>query len=113
VAFALVASAALFACNKPSEPTQSQQPQQPAPPSPEPSAFVVTEELRAIWVAADTADGKEDHVVSKCITCKLGMNGNSSHAAKVGDYTAHLCSGGCKTAFEKNPAQAILAVKPK
>jgi len=108
---AVILCGVLGACKPRAETPKQAQP--PAPDQPRPAAFVLTDELNAILVTADAADGKEDHVVSKCITCKLGMNGNAAHAAKAGDYTAHLCSDGCKAAFERDPAKAILAVKPK
>ncbi len=56
---------------------------------------------------ADKLDGKEDHVVSKCYVCGLGMSGEEKYAAKYKDYTVHLCSEGCKEHFEKSPETVI------
>ena len=65
----------------------------------------------AALAKADAADGKADKVVSKCIGCRLGMDGDAQFATAVGDYKVHLCSTECKGAFDKDPAKAILALK--
>jgi YHS domain-containing protein len=92
-----------------------------APSETHPSAVVVdgpetptplTEEARAKLAMADAADGKEDHVISKCITCGLAMDGKPKHAVEIEGYTFHLCSSGCKTIFSKDPSAALVAIKP-
>ena len=60
---------------------------------------------------ADLLDGKADHVVGKCYVCSLGMDGSEKHAAKIGDYTAHLCSKFCKQEFEKSSEQIVLSTE--
>jgi hypothetical protein len=60
---------------------------------------------------ADLLDGKADHVVGKCYVCSLGMDGSEKHAAKIGDYTAHLCSKFCLQEFEKSSEQVILSTE--
>ena len=60
---------------------------------------------------ADAADGAVDKVVSKCVTCKLGMEGKPEFAATWGDYTVHLCSAECKETFTKDPEKELLALK--
>ena len=65
----------------------------------------------AVLVKADAADGAEDKVVSKCLTCNLGMEGSAEHVAMLGDYKLHLCSDECKAGFEAAPEKALLALK--
>ncbi len=60
---------------------------------------------------ADALDGKTDKVVSKCAGCGLSMDGDPAHAAKIGEFTLHLCSVECKADFEKDPSKAVLALK--
>jgi hypothetical protein len=60
---------------------------------------------------ADAADGTVDKVVSKCVTCMLGMEGKPEFAAAWGEYTVHLCSAECKETFTKDPEKALLALK--
>ncbi len=73
--------------------------------APQPSAAGL-----AVLVKADAADGATDKVVSKCLTCNLGMDGSSDHIAKLGDYQLHLCSAECKAGFEKAPEKELLSV---
>ena len=70
----------------------------------------VTPSMVAALVRADIADGKEDHLVGKCILCQLHMNGQEANAATIGDYTVHLCSAYCKQQFEADPSQALNAL---
>jgi hypothetical protein len=70
------------------------------------------EDLTAKLAAADKADGAEDHVVSKCTGCLLGMSGDRAHAVTFGEYTLHLCSEGCKQAVGADPAKAVAALPP-
>lgn len=65
----------------------------------------------AALAKADAVDGATDKVVSKCLTCNLGMDGSPDHVAKVGDYELHLCSAHCKDGFEADPEKALLAVQ--
>ena len=64
----------------------------------------------AILAKADAADGATDKVVSKCLTCNLGMDGDSQHVAKMGAYQLHLCSAECKGKFEAAPEKALLSL---
>ena len=102
---ALLVALSLSGCGRQetAPPVSSESPRAPVP---------LTDEARAQLAKADAADGKTDQVVTKCITCKLGMNGKAAHAATVDGYTVHLCSSVCKTMFEKDPATALLALKP-
>lgn len=61
---------ALTACDRQTKP----QPEPTPAASPGP-ALQLTEELRARLEAADAADGKTDHVVEKCVSCRLQMAG--------------------------------------
>jgi len=70
----------------------------------------VTPSMLAALVRADAADGKEDHLVAKCILCQLHMNGQEANAATLGNYTVHLCSAYCKQQFEADPSQALNAL---
>lgn len=65
----------------------------------------------AVLAKADAADGTVDKVVSKCVTCMLGMEGKPEFAAAWGEYTVHLCSAECKETFTKDPEKALLALK--
>jgi YHS domain-containing protein len=65
----------------------------------------------AALAKADAADGKVDKVISKCLTCKLGMEGRPENAATYGKYTLHFCSTTCKEKFLKDPEKAVLALK--
>lgn len=65
----------------------------------------------AMLAKADLADGTEDHVVSKCLTCSLGMDGKSAHASTFGEYELHLCSAACQKSFASDPESAVLKVK--
>ena len=67
--------------------------------------------VEAKLVHADKFDGKTDKVVSKCASCELGMDGKSEHALEVSGYTLNFCSEDCKTGFEKDTTNAILALK--
>ncbi len=60
---------------------------------------------------ADLLDGSEDHVISKCYVCELGMDGNKEITCEVHGYTAHLCSEGCRTHFEASPDDVIASTK--
>ena len=92
----------LSACNQRATPPAKETPTSPAP---------LTDEVRALLVQADAADGQVDRIVTKCITCGLGMNGKAAHAVTVEGYTVHLCAAACQTLFEKNPTAALLALK--
>jgi hypothetical protein len=65
----------------------------------------------AVLAKADAADGKADKVVSKCLTCMLGMEGRPENAATYGKFTLHFCSTTCKEKFLKDPEKAVLALK--
>jgi hypothetical protein len=60
---------------------------------------------------ADAADGKVDKIVSKCLTCMLGMQGQPENAVTYGKFTLHFCSKTCKEKFLKDPEKAVLALK--
>jgi YHS domain-containing protein len=60
---------------------------------------------------ADAADGKVDKIVSRCLTCMLGMEGRPENAATYGGFTLHFCSTSCKEAFLSDPEKAVLALK--
>jgi hypothetical protein len=65
----------------------------------------------AALAKADAADGKVDKVISKCLTCMLGMEGRPENAATYGKYTLHFCSTTCKEKFLKDQEKAVLALK--
>ena len=58
--------------------------------------------LAEILKTADAADGKEDHVVTKCAGCALAMDGDAEHSLSVDGYTLHLCSDSCKSHFSQD-----------
>jgi hypothetical protein len=65
----------------------------------------------AALAKADTADGKADKIVSKCLTCMLGMEGQPENATTYGEFTLYFCSKSCKEAFLSDPEKAALALK--
>lgn len=65
----------------------------------------------AILATADAADGTTDKIISKCVTCNLGMEGSAEHVTKLGDYAVHLCSEECKQKFDEGPEKALLSMK--
>lgn len=67
--------------------------------------------IEAKLAKADSFDGKSDKVVSKCLSCGLGMDGSDEHAVKVSGYKLHFCSADCKAGFEKDTTKAVLALK--
>lgn len=103
----IIGCAGLAACKPAAVP-----PAESAPAAPRP-AVALTDELRPRLVAADTADGKVDHVVSKCIGCSLHMDGLPAHASVVGEYTVEFCSKSCQAGFAKDPAKATAFLATK
>ncbi len=67
--------------------------------------------VEAKLAEADKLDGNADKIVSKCASCEFGMDGKSDHALEVSGYTLYFCSEDCKTGFEKDTTEAILALK--
>ncbi len=94
-ALLIVASTSLAGCKQ-------EEPKDPA---------AVQAEVSAKLAKADLADGKEDKVVSKCGACDLGMDGSADHALTVSGYTLHFCSAGCRSHFEEDTSNAIVAMK--
>jgi hypothetical protein len=96
---------ALTACERQTKP----QPER-TPAAPRRVELQLTDELRARLAAADDADGKTDHVIEKCVSCKLQMAGKPEFSSTVADYRVQLCSAGCKKAFERDPGKLLLAL---
>jgi YHS domain-containing protein len=64
----------------------------------------------AILAKADASDGSVDKVVSRCVTCRLVMEGKPEYSVNYGGYAVHLCSEECKKAFSENPEKALQAL---
>ncbi|MEI6783835.1 MAG: hypothetical protein WCQ21_23330 [Verrucomicrobiota bacterium] len=96
---------ALTACDRETKP----QPEPTTAASPR-VELQLTDELRARLAAADAVDGKTDHVIEKCVSCKLQMGGTPEFTSTVADYRVQLCSAGCKKAFEGDPGKLLLAL---
>ncbi len=64
-----------------------------------------------ILAKADAKDGSVDKVVSKCVTCRLAMEGSPEYSVNYGGYAVHLCSEECKKAFSEDPEKALQALK--
>ena len=95
----------LTACDR-----QTKPPPEPAPAASPLPGLQLTDELRARLAAADAADGKTDHVIEKCVSCRLQMAGKPEFTSTVADYRVQLCSAGCKKAFESDPGKLLLAL---
>jgi len=67
-------------------------------------------EVLAKLAKADALDGAEDHVVHRCASCRLGMDGDEKNALTVGEYTMHFCSPGCKERFGEDLTKNVLAL---
>ncbi len=63
--------------------------------------------------AADAADGRTDKVISKCASCRLGMDGDAQHASMHAGYELHFCSPECKTRFDADPDKIIAKLPDK
>ena len=59
---------------------------------------------------ADAFDGAADHVVSRCLSCSLGMDGSPDHAMQFAGYELRFCSAGCMESFVADPEAKILAL---
>jgi YHS domain-containing protein len=57
---------------------------------------------------ADAADGTTDKVVTKCVTCRLHMEGRSENVTSYGGYELRFCTADCKAFFEKDPETVLL-----
>ena len=76
----------------------------------EPAVIEISEEAAAILARADLADGTEDHVVRKCASCNLAMDGSPDHALQVGEYEMHFCTSTCSRRFKEATEASILAM---
>lgn len=73
-------------------------------------AIEISPEAAAVLAMADLADGDEDHVVSKCASCNLAMDGKAENALKVGEYEMYFCSDTCSRRFRENTEAAVLSI---
>jgi YHS domain-containing protein len=64
----------------------------------------------AILAKADAEDGSVDKVISKCVTCRLGMDGTPEYSVAYGGYAVHLCSEECRKTFSGDPEKALQAL---
>lgn len=65
------------------------------------------ESTAALLVAADRADGNEDHVVTRCAVCGLGMDGSPDITSSWEGYTFHHCSPHCREQFTRDPGKVL------
>ena len=61
--------------------------------------------------AADKLDGTEDHVVAKCYSCALEMDGAANISTQYHDYTVHHCSEACKERFTEKADAIVMKTK--
>jgi hypothetical protein len=87
-----------------SEPETAQTAEQAA------AAIEVSETALAVLAKADAFDGAADHVVSRCPSCALAMEGSAEHTLQVGDYELHFCSDHCRGTFAEGAETALLAM---
>ena len=92
--------------NPPVQATSASQPSQAKTTTNPPSQEILT-----ALKTADLVDGKEDHVISKCYVCELGMDGKADLTEQVHGYTVHLCSKMCKEHFHEEAEKVILTTK--
>jgi YHS domain-containing protein len=59
---------------------------------------------------ADSADGNSDKRVTKCVACKLKMDGQAEHSVTFGEYQLYFCTDFCKAAFTKDPEKALASL---
>lgn len=71
------------------------------------TATAVAENLSA----ADKLDGSEDHIVSKCYSCALAMDGAANISSKYHEYTVHHCSEACKERFTDKADTIVINTK--
>lgn len=62
-------------------------------------------------MAADKLDGNEDHVIAKCYSCALEMDGAADVTSKYHEYTIHHCSQACKERFEDKADRIVKETK--
>jgi YHS domain-containing protein len=71
----------------------------------------VSDEAKVKLAEADKLDGKEDHVVERCYSCALGMEGKPEFAVEVDGYTVRFCSEDCREHFASDPENVIASTK--
>lgn len=100
VAIAAIATAVVFAgCRKDESTTASS--------AASAVAKITDDQLLSKLAEADAADGTTDKVVSKCLMCKLGMDGDAAHSVEFMGYTLHFCKDDCLERFKQDSAKAI------
>lgn len=67
----------------------------------------------AVLKAADAHDGAEDHVVSECVGCGLGMKGSAAHTVEHEGYALQFCSESCAMRFEADPEASLAPIRKK
>jgi YHS domain-containing protein len=67
--------------------------------------------LAANLAAADGVDGEVDHVIARCASCALHMDGKEEFASDLEGYTLYFCREGCKDRFEKDKEGMIVALE--
>ncbi|MBX7151473.1 hypothetical protein K1X84_07520 [bacterium] len=65
----------------------------------------------ALLVSADSTDGKQDHVIDKCLMCKLTCDGSDNYSSMYAGYTLKFCSNLDKMSFDQDPKQSVLSMK--
>jgi len=103
--FFIVTSVLMAACGGTASEPAAETPAAETPAATE--GYVLTDAHEAVLAKADAHDGTEDHVVSECSVCGLGMQGDAAHAVTVGEYQVHMCSETCKGHFEENIAGTL------
>jgi len=101
LALTLTAATLLLACGK----STTGKPVQAAALSPA--------QIEIKLAAADAVDGHVDKVVSKCASCRLGMDGDGQYASVHAGYELHFCSAECKTRFDADPQKVIAKLPDK
>ncbi len=67
----------------------------------------------AVLKAADIHDGAEDHVVSECIGCGLGMKGAPEHTVQEDEYELQFCSESCAMRYEADTEASLAPIGKK
>ncbi len=92
----------LDSCKKEGDARQTEKPQ---------ARTDVLAEYAGKLAKADLADGKQDKIISKCVTCSLNMDGKKENSRKALDYTLYFCTPRCAEKFSEDMSGMLAGLK--